>query len=94
MTHPTVDGEATAATLDQFRTLWQPRGWELVPDGTPEPGEPGYQPHKAEQPAADQLDIDTPESTDAAEDKPPAKSRRKNAADEPPTPDAATNPED
>ena len=93
MTHPTVDGEATAATLDQFRTLWQPRGWELVPDGTPEPGEPGYQPHKAVAvPAADQPDTD--ESTDAAEDKPPAKSRRKPAADEPPTPDAATNPED
>ena len=35
--HPEVEVEGTAVSLAQFEKVHKPRGWELVPEGTPHP---------------------------------------------------------
>lgn len=42
--HPDVANEGEAVDLDQFHAVHEPRGWELVPDGTPHPDEIAAQP--------------------------------------------------
>lgn len=88
MYHDDIADEATAASLAQFETLYAARGWKLVPEGTPEPGEPGYvHPSQVES----ESESESVSSTDAA-DKPPRSRRR--AADDAAATAAATDTED